>query len=133
MIRPVEKPTESFGPDYIAAVLMWAKTQFHLFHIQTTSYEIHQALGTFYEEVTELADDIIECLLGRLNLRLSKLALPSMVPLASREPLDAMDKMTIFADQLFHYGNDLNYQDIANLAAELQQLINKTRYRLSLK
>lgn len=126
----VKRDSDKFGVDYIASILMWAKVQFHVSHIQTSSFAQHEAMGKFYEGITDLGDDIIECLLGRLGGRLGRTVLPPVE--AQMQPLFGIDKMTIFADQLFAYGNGLNYQDIANLAAELQQLINKTRYRLSL-
>lgn len=42
----------------------------HLLHLQSRSYSQHQALGTFYEELNDLADGLIDSTLYKLtNLR----------------------------------------------------------------
>lgn len=124
-----KEPEFVFDVNYICSILMWAKLQFHISHIQTSSFAQHEAMGKFYEGITDLADEITECLLGRLGGRLANIR---SLPIDTMQPLNGIEKMIIFADQLFMFGNSRNYQDIANLAAELQQLINKTKYRLSL-
>ena len=119
-------------PDSIASVLMKAKVEFHYFHIQTRGFAQHNALDTLYSEITDMADDIIECLLGRLGLRLGSLKLDPIGNYSDSEVKTCVSELHDFADKLFDYGTKNNYQDIANLAAELQQLLNKTRYRLTL-
>lgn len=125
-----QKVERVFDVNTICATLMWAKVQFHISHIQTNNFAEHNAMDTFYNEVTDLADDITECLLGRLGGRLAHCNLEKID--VQMRPLVGIEKLCIFADQLFSYGTMSNYQDIANLAAELQQLLNKTKYRLSL-
>ena len=48
--------------------LLDAVTTGHLLHLQSRSYSQHQALGTFYEELTDLADGLIEAYQGKYGI-----------------------------------------------------------------
>lgn len=124
--------SEALNPDKIASVLMRAKVEFHVFHFDTKKYSKHKALEKLYSEITDQADTIIESLLGRLNLRLDVLDLEPLTAYTDRQVDICVDELHQFSEKLFEYGNSNNYQDIANLAAELQQLCNQTKYRLTL-
>ena len=116
--------------------LMSFKVIFHVLHFQTKSFAKHKALEELYSEITDLADDIIECLLGREGERLDNELVITSSPFSSPEVensiTDQINVLSGFADRLFNWSNNLNYQDIANLSAELIQLCNKTKYRLTL-
>jgi DNA-binding ferritin-like protein len=45
--------------------LLHAVTNTHLLHWTTKSYAEHQALGTFYEELSDLVDGLAETLMGK--------------------------------------------------------------------
>ena len=44
--------------------LLHAATNAHLLHLQSQSYSEHMALGTFYEELPELVDSVVESIQG---------------------------------------------------------------------
>lgn len=44
--------------------LLHASTNFHIHHLQTTSYAQHVALGEFYEGIAELTDGLVEIYQG---------------------------------------------------------------------
>lgn len=48
--------------------LLDAVTTAHLLHLQSRSYSQHQALGSFYEELTDLADGVIESYQGKYGI-----------------------------------------------------------------
>lgn len=135
-IKVEEDIVKSIDVNYITSILMQAKVNFHILHFQTKSNAKHLALGDLYEGVTRLADDIIECLLGRLSMRLIQgltiTCSPLNMPETDQNITDQVNFLFNFSEELFTFGNDNNYQDIANLASELMQLINKTKYRLTL-
>lgn len=122
--------------DKIVSNLMVAKVNFHILHFQTKKFSIHEALGELYETITSKGDDIIECLLGRFNTRISPNIQITCNPLMFEETeLNIRDNINLFnnfVEELFVWSNEKNYQDIANLAAELSQLVNKAKYKLSL-
>ena len=44
--------------------LLHAATNTHILHLQTKSYAEHMALGTFYEELPDLIDAVVESIQG---------------------------------------------------------------------
>lgn len=128
--------TKQIDLEYITSTLMQAKVNFHVLHFQTKSHAKHLALEDLYKGVTDLSDDIIECMMGRLSTRLKEgfTVTCNPIPLLETEQniTDQVNFLFNFSEELFNFGNNNNYQDIANLAAELQQLVNKTKYRLTL-
>ena len=46
------------------SILHQSKTQAQVWHHQTTSYSEHKALGSYYEGITELIDELVESLQG---------------------------------------------------------------------
>lgn len=48
----------------IIGLLFYARTVTHLEHLKTKSYAQHKALGTFYDKVIDLADDLAEAYQG---------------------------------------------------------------------
>lgn len=51
--------------DKLLATLFLSRDLAHRAHLQTTSYAQHVALGSFYEEIIELADSLAEMYQGR--------------------------------------------------------------------
>jgi hypothetical protein len=50
------------------STLFASRTQAHIFHLQTTSYAAHVALGTYYDEIIDLADGLVESFQGRYGI-----------------------------------------------------------------
>jgi hypothetical protein len=46
-------------------MLLQSAVQVHIYHLMTSSYAQHMALGTFYDEMPDLADSIAELLQGQ--------------------------------------------------------------------
>jgi len=50
------------------STLFASRTQAHIFHLQTTSFAAHAALNTFYDEIVDLADGLVESFQGRYGI-----------------------------------------------------------------
>lgn len=53
---------------YLASCLMDARNQVHVFHLQTTSYAQHMALGDLYTGIVDLIDRFIESAQGKYGI-----------------------------------------------------------------
>ena len=52
----------------IVSELFHSETQSHMFHLQTKSFAEHMALGTFYDEIVDLSDALIEDFQGQYGV-----------------------------------------------------------------
>ena len=50
------------------STLFASRTQAHIFHLQTTSYAQHIALGAYYDEIIPLVDSLTELIQGRYGI-----------------------------------------------------------------
>jgi hypothetical protein len=50
------------------STLFASRTQAHIFHLQTTSYAQHKALGSYYDKIIPLADTVVELVQGRYGI-----------------------------------------------------------------
>jgi len=48
--------------------LIASRIQAHIFHLQTNSFAVHSALNTYYDEIVELADGLVESFQGRYGI-----------------------------------------------------------------
>ncbi len=106
------------------ATLFHSGTNTHFFHLSTNSYSQHKALGNFYESIIELADDYAEAYMGRYEQLKS---FPSTYHLP-KDPLKYLESLKTFVDEA---NKDLpKEQELVNIVAEIQQLIDSTLYKL---
>lgn len=68
----------------IIGLLFHARTIAHLEHLRTRSFAQHMALGTFYDEVIELADKLAEAYQGCEGIM-------DNIPIYSDEPVETID------------------------------------------
>jgi hypothetical protein len=50
------------------STLLASRTQAHIFHLQSTSYAQHKALGKYYEDIVEATDALVELIQGRYGI-----------------------------------------------------------------
>ena len=48
--------------------LLHSRTQTHVFHLQTTSYAEHVALGAYYDSIVGLVDGLVESYQGKYGM-----------------------------------------------------------------
>lgn len=106
------------------ATLFHSGTNAHFFHLSTNSYSQHKALQKYYEMIIDLADSYCESFMGRYE---QIKVFPSTYHLP-KEPLKYMESLKTFVDEA---NADLpKDQELVNIVAEIQQLIDSTIYKL---
>jgi Tfp pilus assembly protein PilO len=81
-------------------------------------------LGNFYEAIVELADDYAEAYMGRYQ---QLKTFPSTYHMP-KEPVQYLESLKSFVDEA---NKDLpKDQELINIVAEIQQLIDSTLYKL---
>lgn len=69
---------KSGGVASIVGTLFGARTQAHVFHLQTKSYSEHMTLGAFYDEVGDLLDSLVESYQGKYGI-ITEYSIPGVV------------------------------------------------------
>lgn len=107
-----------------------ARTHAHILHLASTSFAEHSALGTFYDEIVDLADDFAEAYMGLYGCRLSIPFETVRANVTAKKLVDALcDWIERNRDEI---GKPADTQ-IQNIIDEIHQLVNHTQYRLTLK
>ena len=106
--------------------LLHSATNTHLLHLQSRSFSQHMALGTYYEEVVELIDSLIEAYQGKNQTIVQ-------YPNIYYPPVDdALTELINISAYVIKnraiVGNDTELQNITD---EIQQLIDSTIYKLT--
>lgn len=111
------------------STLFAARTQAHVFHLQTKSYAAHKALGAFYDGIVDLADDYVEMAQGTMGI-ITGYSVPAKL---AEEP-DAKDLVRYFemlGSKVKGMENTLPDDcDLENKFADILGLIHSTTYKL---
>jgi len=106
------------------ATLFHSGTNAHFFHLSTNSYAQHKALGHFYEDIVELADDYAEAYMGCYE-QLKQFPSAYHLP---KEPLKYLESLSTFVNDA---RKDLPQEtQLQNIVDEISQLIDATIYKL---
>lgn len=133
-IKGILRKQTSLNPDKIISILFQAHTQFHFYHLQTTSYAEHKALDDMYNGLVDYKDSISEYLLGiQAPKRLSNLETSVILPYSSSNVTKSIDELFQFTKDLCDYADKLNLEQLCNLSSELQGLTIRIKYLLTLK
>lgn len=105
--------------------LLHSATNTHILHLQSRSYSEHQALGSFYDEVVDLTDGVIESYQGKHGLvqypvEYSKPADTGLLELQALSVYVTLNRSVI--------GND---SELQNEIDNIMNLINSTIYKLT--
>ena len=106
--------------------LLHSSTNTHLLHLQSRSFSQHMALGTYYQEVVDLIDSLIEAYQGKNQTIVQ-------YPNIYYPPVDdALTELINISGYVIKnrgiVGNDTELQNITD---EIQQLIDSTIYKLT--
>ena len=109
-----------------------------VYHWQTQSYSEHEALGEYYETLTQLNDKLVESWQGNQNTRLRFSEGPySIENYFSKE--ETKNKIAEFKEQvttISGFVSELNetnqFDDIENILEEISEVNSRTLYLLSL-
>ena len=107
--------------------LLHAVTNTHIIHWQCIdrSYAEHQALGSFYDELQDLVDSLMESIMGKYQGQVE-------FPANYYPPLPTgKEELEMLSDYVTEARTTLPMDsEIQNLVDEIQALINKTRFLL---
>lgn len=106
----------------LVAELLESVTIIHKFHLVSKSYSEHIALGTFYDEISDLADSIFETSSWKDN----SIEIPNPTLKAS-DPVNYLEKLGIFVEETRLV---TTYSDLQNQMDEVKSLIYGTLYKL---
>ena len=112
----------------LITTLMYTGLQVHIFHLQTTSYAEHMALGSLYDAIQDATDTFAEALIGNENGK--RPSLKTQFELSDYAEGTAAQFIEQFIDWLSKIG-DLP-TDVLNMRDDLLAKAHKTRYLLSL-
>ena len=118
--------------DSIKAKLNYFELQLHELHWQTTSFAEHSALGTIYDKVFDLKDEIVEKIMGYTGTRTKAMPVQSIVNYSPGASNMVVRDLVSFAKQLEDYAEQNNMPDIENIAQSLSGEAAQTLYRLTL-
>jgi len=106
------------------ATLLHSSTNAHFAHWSTDSYAKHKALGKYYDEIIDLADDLAETYMGCYEQIKS---FPSTYNMP-KDPVKYMEALNKFVEDA---RKDLPQESqIQNIIDEIAQLIDATLYKL---
>lgn len=106
-----------------------ARTTAHFAHFLTTSYAQHMALGDFYEQIGEAADELAECLMGvEGRFKTFPLITPSC-PAQLQAVLDYLTDLHAWVAKNRDKVAD-GSTELQNLVDEILAVIDRTFYKL---
>lgn len=105
--------------------LLHSATNTHILHLQSRSYSEHQALGSYYDEIVDLTDGVIESYQGKHGLvqypvEYAKPADTGLLELQALSVYVTLNRLVI--------GND---SELQNEIDSILNLINSTIYKLT--
>ena len=118
--------------DKIKAKLNYFELQLHELHWQTKSFAEHSALGTIYDKVFDLKDEIVEKIMGYTGTRTKAMPVEPIKDYAVGMSEKVVSDLEAFAKQLEAFGAANNMPDIENIAQSLSGEAAQTKYRLTL-
>jgi len=132
----IKKLTDStsLSPDIIMNRLFSDHSKAHYYHLQATSYAQHKMLRKLYEALEDSKDAICEYLLG--------MQAPKRFGMMTSEPVPAFSDAVLtrfledgckFTMQIIEYAKSKNWEQLANLASDLQGEWVKAKYLNTLK
>jgi DNA-binding ferritin-like protein len=125
-----EETTETADVVDMIATLLHSRSQAHIFHWQTksqSSFAEHMALGTYYEEIVELIDGIVESYQGKHEL-ITGYKTVKMVDYKSTEQL--ISYFRDLDDNIEKNRKAVKESYIQNQIDGVQELIFSTLYKL---
>jgi len=110
----------------ILTKLFQAQVITHYWHLRTTSYAEHKALGKFYEGLRDMTDSLAEALIGKYD---TKPDIPNSISLDKQDAKAYMDELSNFLDVYIQQAS----VDCQDLLIDIKNLVNTTKYLLELK
>ncbi len=108
------------------STLLHSATITHLMHFKTQSYSQHVALNTYYDEIPDLVDSLVESIQGAYEMIIEPY--PSMFGTGDAEPLAYMISLRNYVRD--YRGELPQDSEIQNEIDNIANLLNHTVYKL---
>lgn len=112
----------------LISTLFASRIQAHIFHLQTSSFAAHKALGEFYEGIEDLADSYVESWQGKYGQLLTGYQAPTKYVEGDAEVLQYFMELQQFVQMI--RGALPEETELDNIADDIQLLIDSTIYKL---
>ncbi|NBW66931.1 hypothetical protein EBR44_14390 [bacterium] len=110
------------------SVLLNAREQAHVMHLQTRSYAAHKALGAFYESIAEIGDSYAEAYMGSEGEKLSGFTPQAELHEGEADILPYFEQLDAYVSKV---ASELpTTPDLVNIHADALALIHSTLYKL---
>lgn len=107
-------------------VLLQSALYVHILHLQTRSYAEHKALNNLYDELEDLADELIEAYQGRFGLVMEY---PKEISIkANTNPVEFVRWLGMYIEDNRDAVSE--YSEHQNIIDEIAALIDRTCYKL---
>lgn len=107
--------------------LLHSVTNAHILHFNTPSYSEHMALGTYYDEVSDLVDGFVEAFQGKYGL-LTRYQADYQLPVSN--PIDYFIYLKDEVATLRRASGFPQDSELQNEVDTIANLINSTLYKL---
>lgn len=111
----------------IIGVMFLSREVSHREHLKTTSYAAHQALGSFYGEIVNLADTLAEACQGRHN---TPLDIPFLDPNGEKNIADELESHMQMIEKDRYKAVEKTDSTLQSLIDEVISLYLTTLYKL---
>ena len=114
-------------PEIVIGQLFQSRDIIHIAHLQTTSFSEHKALDTYYTEIIDLTDDIVESYFGTIGKRLN-------FKIPASEYMNAKTHLIYMKDYMMKHRGVFGMENthLQNSIDEVISLITSTLYQLTL-
>lgn len=130
----VKKSQEGEGtmtPEKIMSTLFYFHSQAHFNHLQTRIWSRHKALDKLYKGLGDFKDEISELLLGYI----APARFSNFINIPIKKDLkdeDLVNMIINFSREVYEYGEEKDWIQLCNLAADLEGLVESTKYFLTM-
>jgi len=111
----------------LISYLFHSRTQTHIFHLQTTSFAEHMALGTYYEGIVPLIDGLVESYQGKHGIITGYSNYKLLEYNGNNQTIAYLEQLCEIVDQTYETIDD-SY--ILNQLDTVTELIKSTVYKL---
>jgi hypothetical protein len=114
-------------PEIVIGQLFQSRDIIHIAHLQTTSFSEHKALDSYYTDIIDLIDDIIESYFGTIGKRLN-------FKIPASEYMNAKTHLIYMKDYMMKHRGVFGMENthLQNSIDEVLSLITSTLYQLTL-
>ena len=110
----------------LISVLLHSVNQVHIFHLQTTSFAEHKALGSYYDSVGDITDELAEAYQGKYGILKYKNVSKIEQYESKEQVIEYFGKIVKFIEK----ARPIKDPFIDNIVQEIEKLIYQTLYKL---